>query len=106
MKSEQDFRITRGKKFRAEKRFGFAKLGQLVRLVDLRVGRVRYIGRLHFTHGDFVGLQLLNCTGKSNGTLKGRQYFEAPENSAIFVSQKKVVEVVAESEVEDIEETK
>ena len=65
MKTEKQFRITQGKKFRTENGFKFAKLGQLVRLDDLRVGRIRYIGRLHFTRGDFVGLELLNCTGSS-----------------------------------------
>ena len=64
MISERNFRITQGRKnFPPGHVYKFATLGELVRLDDLRVGRIRYIGPLHLARGDFVGLQLLNADG-------------------------------------------
>jgi len=83
------------------------KLYDLVILEDRRIGRVMYIGPVKLERGEFVGLHLLNCTGKNNGTYKRRTYFDAPENSSIFVKSSAVEDILPSNlDTSLIEETK
>jgi dynactin 1 len=54
-------------------------------------GVLAYIGPVEFSAGtDWVGIRLTgSCAGKgmNNGSVKGKQYFECPENCGIFVRE-------------------
>lgn len=49
-----------------------------------RLGVVRYIGCVDYARGVMVGVELDEPTGKHNGTVKGRFYFECPQSTGIF----------------------
>lgn len=61
------------------------KIGQSVLLNDGRSAIVRFIGNLHFTTGEWVGVELENSTGKNDGSAKGERYFECAPGHGIFL---------------------
>ena len=61
------------------------KIGQKVQLNDGRSATVRYIGNLHFTAGDWVGVELEDASGKNDGSAKGERYFECATGYGIFL---------------------
>jgi len=73
------------------------RLFDLVILDDRRIGRVMYIGPIKLQRGEFVGLHLLNCTGKHNGTHKKRAYFDVPEKTGTFVKSSAVEDILPKS---------
>ena len=66
------------------------RLGQKVVVGNAVPGVVRYIGQVHFSSGTFLGIELDEANGTNNGTLKGRTYFECPEEHGIFAPPSKV----------------
>lgn len=74
------------------------KVGQKLRAGDGKEGIVRYIGPLHFTDGEWIGLELADALGKNNGTVKGETYFTCPDNHGIFYKATAEFEVLAEPE--------
>ncbi|GBG31748.1 Serine/threonine-protein phosphatase [Hondaea fermentalgiana] len=56
-----------------------------------KLGTVRFFGPTDFKPGNWVGIELDEPTGKNNGTVQGRTYFQADENCGIFVPAKYVV---------------
>lgn len=61
------------------------KIGQSVLLNDGRSAIVRFVGNLHFTTGEWVGVELENATGKNDGSAKGERYFECAPGYGIFL---------------------
>ncbi|CAH0395302.1 unnamed protein product [Bemisia tabaci] len=50
-------------------------------------GTVAFIGPTSFSQGKWVGIILDEPKGKNNGTIKGKQYFQCPDNYGMFVRQ-------------------
>jgi hypothetical protein len=60
------------------------EIGENLVLNNLR-GRVRYIGPYLDKPGTWVGMELDAPKGKGNGEMRGKRYFECPDNHALFV---------------------
>ena len=70
------------------------QVGQTVELNDGRVAVVRFAGSLHFTAGDFVGVELDEPTGLNDGSVKGKRYFECKPKHGQFVKPNAVATIV------------
>jgi len=67
-------------------------VGSRVEVVGKDVtGTVAFIGGTEFASGRWVGVALDEPTGKNNGTVQGKSYFECPDNHGIFVRQSQLV---------------
>ncbi|GAA95210.1 hypothetical protein E5Q_01866, partial [Mixia osmundae IAM 14324] len=53
-------------------------------------GVVRYAGTTEFAAGRWVGVELDMATGKNNGSVAGKVYFETEENRGVFVRPSQV----------------
>ncbi|XP_075441751.1 kinesin-like protein KIF13A isoform X4 [Ascaphus truei] len=60
-------------------------LGDQVCIGDSKFGTVRYIGRVDFSRGIWVGVELNVQLGKHNGTVKGKEYFCCKPKYGVFV---------------------
>ncbi|OQR95304.1 hypothetical protein ACHHYP_00116 [Achlya hypogyna] len=60
-------------------------VGQRVLVSGKLAGRVAFVGSVHYTKGDLVGVVLDAPVGKNNGTLKGHVYFECPPGHGLMV---------------------
>ncbi|KAH8555987.1 CAP Gly-rich domain-containing protein, partial [Umbelopsis sp. PMI_123] len=49
------------------------------------LGRVRYIGSVSFSPGEWIGVEIDERVGSHNGTVDGTFYFDAPPHKGIFV---------------------
>ncbi|KAG2173955.1 hypothetical protein INT44_000068 [Umbelopsis vinacea] len=49
------------------------------------LGKVRYIGPVNFSPGEWIGVELNERVGPHNGTVNGTFYFDAPPHKGIFV---------------------
>jgi len=54
-------------------------------------GIVKFIGRTHFSEGEWFGAHLDEPLGKNDGTVRGKKYFECPMNHGIFVRRSLVL---------------
>lgn len=72
------------------------KVGQKLKASDGKEGTVRYIGPLHFTDGEWIGLELAEPLGKNNGTVRGETYFSCRENHGIFYKASADFEIIEE----------
>lgn len=61
------------------------QVGQTVELADGRLGTVRYLGNLHVSAGDFVGVELEDASGKNDGAVQGKRYFDCPPGYGMFI---------------------
>jgi len=70
-------------------------LGDKVQLYRGKVGWVRYIGKVEFTSGEVIGLELDSWTDNGHdGTVKGKQYFSCPQGRGYFTKRSKIAEIV------------
>ncbi|XP_034250329.1 uncharacterized protein LOC117650833 [Thrips palmi] len=71
------------------------KLDHLVKVITtdgkVTVGRVRYVGAVAGLPDPHVGVELTSGTGDSDGSFRGRRYFECNQSYSLFVPFKKVV---------------
>lgn len=58
--------------------------GQKVELNDLRIGTVRFVGTTSFQTGEWVGVELEEASGKNDGSVQGKRYFECAAGYGIF----------------------
>ncbi|KAG8838361.1 hypothetical protein FRC18_004966 [Serendipita sp. 400] len=56
-------------------------------------GVVRYCGKLDFTTGKWVGMELSGPRGKNDGSVKGKRYFQCKTDHGIFVKFSQVTPV-------------
>ncbi|KAM4705738.1 LOW QUALITY PROTEIN: kinesin-like protein KIF13A [Rhinophrynus dorsalis] len=61
------------------------RLGDQVCIGDNKFGTVRYIGRVDFSPGVWVGVELHVQLGKHDGTVKGKEYFRCKPKYGVFV---------------------
>ena len=59
-------------------------VGSRVRMIDGCVGTVAFIGPVHYTRGEFMGVVLDLPVGKNNGYLQGVRYFECDLNHGMM----------------------
>ncbi|CAD5213860.1 unnamed protein product [Bursaphelenchus xylophilus] len=56
-----------------------------------RVGTIRYVGEVHFKPNELmVGVELDQATGKNDGEVEGRRYFQCAPNHGVFVTARSV----------------
>lgn len=61
------------------------RVNQTVELKDGRTATVQYVGRTEFAAGDWVGVVLEDATGKNDGSVQGRRYFDCQAGHGMFI---------------------
>lgn len=61
------------------------QLGQTVELQDGRIARVHFIGSTDFAAGEWLGVELDDDSGKNDGAVKGKRYFDCEPGHGMFV---------------------
>jgi len=56
-------------------------------LLQFRQATIRYLGSLHSEDGDWVGLELKEASGNTDGIFNGKRYFECPHSHGLFVKR-------------------
>ena len=54
------------------------------------MGVVRYIGRVEFATGIWVGLELRSPKGKHDGVVEGKRYFQTKPNHGVVIRPRKI----------------
>eukprot|EP01084_Bolivina_argentea_P257747 434314_1 len=68
------------------------KINDHVLLTNDREGIIRYIGEVEFTRGILYGIELLNdATGKHDGMIKEKRYFQTKPKKGTFVRENKIL---------------
>ncbi|KAK1067735.1 hypothetical protein LTR74_006209 [Friedmanniomyces endolithicus] len=60
-------------------------VGQTIELNDDRIATIRFLGPTHFQTGDWVGVELAEASGKNDGSVKGKRYFECEQDHGMFL---------------------
>jgi len=63
------------------------------------LGIVRYIGKVHFSNGRWVGIELKTSQGDHSGIVHGRRYFECKPGHGILVQEHQVRKSVSPEEL-------
>ncbi|EXX79593.1 Nip100p [Rhizophagus irregularis DAOM 197198w] len=50
-----------------------------------KMGTIRFVGPTEFATGKWVGVELDEASGKNNGSVKGKHYFDCKPNHGVFV---------------------
>ncbi|CAK1355536.1 unnamed protein product [Cercospora beticola] len=72
------------------------RVEQRVELNDGRVGTVRFVGTTAFAEGQWVGVVLEEPSGKNDGSVQGKRYFECTAPYGIFCRPNGISGVVEE----------
>lgn len=72
-------------------------VGQKVELNDGRRGIVRFIGTASFSEGQWVGIELEEPTGKNDGVVQGKRYFQCPNLHGLFCRSSGINRTIEES---------
>lgn len=59
-------------------------IGQRIYVGGLRPGHIAYIGETHFAPGDWAGIVLDDPSGKNDGCVSGKRYFQCEPKRGIF----------------------
>jgi dynactin 1 len=78
------------------------KLGQTVETNDGRTGLIRYIGEIHVSPGQFLGIELPTAAGKNDGSVKGERYFQCPAMHGLFVKTTGISKIIAQPQPKPI----
>ncbi|KAF2173104.1 hypothetical protein M409DRAFT_62723 [Zasmidium cellare ATCC 36951] len=68
--------------------------GQKIELNDARIGTVRFVGTTSFQTGEWVGVELEEQSGKNDGSVQGKRYFECAAGYGIFCRASGVARVI------------
>jgi dynactin 1 len=60
-------------------------IGQVVQLNDGRFATVRCTEEVEFAEGQWIGVELQDASGKNDGSVRGKRYFECEPNYGMFV---------------------
>jgi len=81
---------------------GKIQVGQKVRLKRGREGTVKFIGNVHFTSEEVIGLELTQWTDKGHdGSLQGKRYFTCAAGRGYFTKRANIANVI-EMQIDDI----
>ncbi|EAW14193.1 putative dynactin [Aspergillus clavatus NRRL 1] len=69
-------------------------VGHVVTLTDGRPATVRFVGTTHFAAGDWIGVELDDCTGKNDGAVQGERYFECEPGFGMFIRPSAVAAII------------
>lgn len=61
----------------------------------IKVGTLRYLGTAEFAAGDWAGVELDEATGKNDGSVAGKRYFECPMKYGLFAPVARVSKLSA-----------
>ena len=70
------------------------QVGQSIQLNDGRLAIIRFIGNLHFTAGEWIGVEFEDASGKNDGSAKGERYFECAQDHGMFLRPTMIARVV------------
>ncbi|KAH6870301.1 dynein associated protein-domain-containing protein [Alternaria rosae] len=73
------------------------KLGQTVETSGGVDGIVRYLGPIHVSEGQFVGIELPTATGKNDGSVRGERYFTCAPLHGLFIRDTSIVSILSEA---------
>ncbi|KAK4507104.1 hypothetical protein PRZ48_000838 [Zasmidium cellare] len=68
--------------------------GQKIELNDARIGTVRFVGTTSFQTGEWIGVELEEQSGKNDGSVQGKRYFECAAGYGIFCRASGVARVI------------
>ncbi|TMW55309.1 hypothetical protein Poli38472_013200 [Pythium oligandrum] len=68
-------------------------VGAHVRVSGKLTGVVKFVGPVHYTKGEFVGVELTDAVGKNDGTIKGVAYFSCPPRHGLMVRPQEIAVV-------------
>ncbi|XP_015786930.1 CAP-Gly domain-containing linker protein 1-like [Tetranychus urticae] len=57
----------------------------------LKRGTLRYLGSTDFAAGNWAGIELSDASGKNDGSVAGKRYFQCPPDHGLFAPLNKVV---------------
>lgn len=60
---------------------------------------VRFAGKVDFAEGVWIGLELSNAAGDTNGTKDGKQYFQCADRHGVFVAADQIVKKIHAEEI-------
>ncbi|KAK0834802.1 hypothetical protein LTR73_001092 [Friedmanniomyces endolithicus] len=69
-------------------------VGQTIELNDDRIATIRFLGPTHFQTGDWVGVELAEASGKNDGSVKGKRYFECEQDHGMFLRPSGIRQVI------------
>ena len=70
--------------------------GQKIELSDGRTGTVQFLGNTHFADGSWLGLVLDDRSGKNDGAVQGKRYFQCESGRGMFVRPSAIAEILAQ----------
>lgn len=72
------------------------QVGQRVELSEGVRAIVQFVGNTHFAPGDWIGIELEDASGKNDGAIQGKRYFDCPPGHGMF-TRPSVLKIIDES---------
>ena len=69
---------------------------QRVELINGRQATIRYVGNLHFTDGDWIGVEFDDASGKNDGSARGKRYFQCAPAHGMFLRSSMIAHAFAQ----------
>jgi dynactin 1 len=68
--------------------------GAVIELNDGRLGTIRFVGETAFRPGRWIGVELEDATGKNDGSVQGKRYFDCDPGYGMFLQWTGVARIV------------
>lgn len=68
--------------------------GAIVELNDGRIGTIRFVGETTFRPGKWVGVELEDPSGKNDGSVQGKRYFDCEDGYGMFLQPSGVGRII------------